>query len=71
MRLSDPQNAPEVQGGSVFVSEGGSASFAVPIRTCLRRELPTSPGHYLILLRQQRSERISRPWKWGRIVGEM
>ena len=71
MRLTIPQNAREDQEGSVFVSEGGSASFTVPIRAGLRRELPTSPGHYLMLLRQQRGTRINRPWKWGCLAGEM
>jgi hypothetical protein len=72
MRLTAQQNSPKGRERPVFVSEAGCDSFAMPI--CfggIRRELPASPGRYLILLRQRHAERIYRPWKWGRFVGEM
>ena len=71
MRLIVPQNAPEVQALPMLVSECECESFAVPISFGVRRELPASPGRYLILLRQRHSARLNRPWKWGRFVGEM
>jgi len=71
MRLTVPQNASEVKERPVFITEGEHASFDVPVRFGPRRELPSSPGRYLILLRQRHRARINRPWKWGRFVGEM
>lgn len=71
MRLSVQQDMPEIRERPVYVNEGECASFAVPIRFGVHRELPASPGRYLILLRQRHSARINRPWNWGRLVGEM
>jgi len=66
------QFEPEVQKRSIYASESGSAPFTVPIRFGgIRRELPSSPGRYLILLRQRHRARINQPWKWGRFVVEL
>ncbi len=71
MRLTLLQHPPETKARPLFVNEGESASFAVPVRLGDRRQLPASPGHYLILLRQRHGARLNRPWKWGRFVGEL
>jgi len=71
MRMTFPQQPLDSRERSLFVSEGESASFAVPVRLGVRRQLPASPGRYLILLRQRHSARANRPWKWGRFIGEM
>ena len=72
MRLNAQQNPPATRKRPVFVSEADCEASAAPI--CLggiRRELPASPGRYLILLRQRHTARIHRPWRWGHFVGEM
>ena len=71
MRMTYQQHSPETKERPLLVSEGENASFAVPVRLGIRRQLPASPGHYLILLRQRHSARLNRPWKWGRFVGEL
>jgi hypothetical protein len=72
MKLTVPQETAQRLERPVFVSEGASERFSVPIRLgAHQRKLPASPGRYLILLRQSHQARPSRPWKWGREVGEM
>jgi hypothetical protein len=72
MKLTVPQITAQGMERPVVVSEGGSEKFNVPIRLgAIQRALPASPGRYLILLRQSHQARPSRPWKWGREVGEM
>jgi len=72
MNLAALQNVPQARKNRVAVGEAVGESFEVPIRFGgTRRELPASPGRFLILLRQRQGKWINRSWRWGGSVAQL
>ena len=72
MNTSEPANPADGRANSIFVRSTQPESRPVTIRLArVCREDATSPGQYLILLRQQRIAQSGLAGKWGRTVAEL